>query len=135
MNNIKATFADTRGPEAKSRPAPSDHEPRRYAAQAGSGVKHVRQPSPFIRHSIRSKTSATAAVRWRPGAFGTDHPTTHALPDMFCQKPRVETPRFRASHEKRPIGIRLPPRPAERMKRHSKSLSQPFYANKTTHIG
>ena len=56
-------------------------------------------------------------------------------PICFVKNPALKRRVFARRTKKRPIGIRLPPRPAERMKRHSKSLSQPFYASKTTHIG
>ena len=106
MNNIKATFADTRGHARRgSQRPPPPIGPRVTPTCCASGIRRqTRQTaSPFMRPSIRSENVRNVSLPMTAGRIWhgpSDNARVRILTDMFCQKPRVETPRFRVSHKK-----------------------------------
>ena len=81
MNNIKATFADTRGHARRgSQRPPPPIGPRATPTCCASRIRRqTRQTaSPFIRHSIRSENVRNVSLPMTAGRFWLKPSTTHA---------------------------------------------------------
>ena len=77
-----------------------------------------------MRHSIRSENVRNVSLPMTDGRIWhgpSDNARVRILTDMFCQKPRAETPRFRASHKKTALA-------ATTRRAHEKALEKPFTA-------